>query len=486
VTEPASPSSAATDPKKQLRRAMGFWDLLLFNVASVLGPRWIAVAANNGSSSISLWVLAAVLFFLPTTLILTELSTRFPEEGGLYVWTKKAFGEFHGFVAGWTYWVYTFFYFPGLLMASVAMSVYAGGNAAAHLADNRTFLLAGSFLLLFAAVALNIVGVGIGKWLQNAGGIGTYLPLLMLIGMAAYLWHTNGSATHFTWPNVMPRWNWDTLNFWPKIAFAYSGIELASSMSEEVRNPQTTFPRAIFGSAISIVLIYVAATMALLAILPAHAVDPKAGVFQALTAGSVTLRIGFFGIIAAVFVTFGNAGGVGSTVAGVARIPFVVGIDRYMPAIFGKIHPKWRTPWVAMLVQAVISLAILFITQLNETADNAYYILVDATNILYFIPFVYIYFSVIRLAYVEKREARDGIVLIPGGKIGVWLAGSVASIVTLGAIVLSFVPETGEAHKWLFETKLIAGTLGGVLFGLVLYWRGARAKAREAAQSAAI
>ena len=478
--------SPATDPKSQLRRAMGFWDLLLFNVATVLGPRWIAVAANNGSPSISLWVLAAVLFFLPTTLILTELSTRFPEEGGLYVWTKKAFGEFHGFVAGWTYWVYTFFYFPGLLMASVAMSVYAGGAAGAHLADNRTFLLVGSFLLLFAAVALNIVGVGIGKWLQNAGGVGTYLPLLMLIGMAAYLWRTHGAVTHFTWSNVMPQWNWGTLNFWPKIAFAYSGLELASSMSEEVRNPQTTFPRAIFGSAISIVVIYVAATMALLAILPANVVDPKAGVFQALTTGSATLRIAFFGIIAAVFVTFGNAGGVGSTVAGVARIPFVVGIDHYMPAVFGKIHPKWRTPWVAMLVQAVISLAILLVTQLNETADNAYYILVDATNILYFIPFLYIYFSVIRLAYVEKREAGKGVVLIPGGKFGVWLAGSVAAAVTLVAIVLSFVPQADEAHKWLFETKLVVGTVGGVLLGLVLYWRGARAKARGAAKAAAI
>ena len=109
---------------------------------------------------------------MPTTFILTELSTRFPEEGGLYVWTKKAFGEFHGFVAGWTYWMYTFFYFPGLLMASAAMCAYVGGSGAAHLAQNRAFLLAGSFLLLFAAVALNIVGVEIGKWLQNAAGSG--------------------------------------------------------------------------------------------------------------------------------------------------------------------------------------------------------------------------------------------------------------------------------------------------------------------------
>ncbi len=471
----------SSDPKHELRRAIGPWDLLLFNIASVVGPRWIAVAANNGTSSISLWVLAAVLFFLPTTMILTELSTRFPEEGGLYVWTKKAFGEFHGFVAGWTYWVYTIFYFPALLMASAAMCVYVGGSGAAHLAQNRTYLLVGAFLLLFMAVALNIVGVGIGKWLQNCGGVGTYVPLLMLVGMGLYLWRTHGSATHFTWTNILPQWNWNTLNFWPKIAFAYSGLELGAAMSEEIRNPRTTFPRALVGSAISIVLIYVSATMALLAILPAGVVDPKSGVFQALTAGSTTLHIAYYGIFAAILVVFGNAGGVGSTVAGVSRIPFVVGIDRYMPAAFGRIHPKWKTPWISILVQAVISLAILLITQLNETADNAYYILVDATNILYFIPFVYVYAAIIRLAYIEKREASKDVVLIPGGKFGVWLAGSVAMVVTVFAIVLSFVPAAGEAQKWLFELKLVGGTIGGIAIGLILYFRGARAKRRDAA-----
>src|SRR5437660_4942420 len=136
---------------------MGFWDVLLFNIASVLRPSLIAAAAHNGTSSISLWELAAVLFFLPTSLIIIELSTRFPAEGGLYVWTREAFGDFHGFVAGWCYWVYTLLYFPGLLMASVAMSAYIfGGQRGAVLASTQTFLVVGSLLLLGAAVGLNI------------------------------------------------------------------------------------------------------------------------------------------------------------------------------------------------------------------------------------------------------------------------------------------------------------------------------------------
>jgi amino acid transporter len=484
VSESAAPAPVASDPKKQLRRVMGVWDVLLFNIAAILGPRWIAAAAHNGTSSMSLWVLAAVLFFLPTALVVVELSTRFPHEGGLYVWSKEAFGEFHGFVAGWTYWIYTFFYFPGLLMASIAMAAYIGGSSAAHLADNRTFLVIGSFIMLFAAMFLNIIGLNVGKWLQNAGGVGTYVPLVMLIGLGAYVWHAHGSVTHFTLNNMKPVWNWGTVNFWPQIAFAFTALELCSTMSEEVREPHKTFPRAILGSGVLIAIAYILGTFALLAILPATAVDPKSGVFQALTAASSTYGIAFFGVIAAIFVLFGNAGGVGSTVAGVARIPFVVGIDHYMPAAFGKIHPKWKTPWVSILVQAGISCVILLITQVNETANSAYQILVDAGTILYFIPFLYMYAAAIKLSNRPDRKTNTNAALIPGGKFGVWLTSLLGFAVVIGGIVLSFIPPAEAEHKWVFETKLIAGTAGGVLLGLILYIRGARAKAREAARAA--
>jgi glutamate:GABA antiporter len=473
--------AGAANPKSQLRRVMGFWDVLLFNIATVLGPRWIAAAAHNGTSSISLWVLSAIFFFLPSSLVIIELSTRYPDEGGIYAWVKEAFGEFHGFVTGWTYWVYTFFYFPGLLMASAAMSAYVGGSGAAHLAQNRTFLLWCSFAILFVAVVLNIIGLNVGKWLQNAGGVGTYVPLLMLVGLAGYLWHVHGGAAeHFTWASLWPKWNWATVNFWPQIAFAFTGLELCSAMSEEVRNPRRTFPRAILGSGVLIAFMYTIGTVALLGILPAATVDPKSGVFQALTVASTALKIGSFGIIAAILVTFGNAGGVGSTVAGVARVPFVVGVDRYMPAAFSWIHPRWKTPWVSILVQAVISGIILLLIQMNETVNGAYQILVDATVILYFIPFLYMFAAVIKLAYRAGRTRSESFVLIPGGKFGVWIAGALGFVVVLGGIALSMIPP-GEARSvWGFEGKLIGGTAGFILLGLVLYFRGAWQKARDA------
>jgi amino acid transporter len=396
----------APDSKSQLRKTMGFWDVLLFNIATVLGPRWIAAAGHNGTSSISLWILAAVFFFLPGALVINELSSRFPEEGGLYVWSREAFGDFHGFIAGWTYWIYTVFYFPGLLLASASMSAYIIGGRGAELAQNRTFLLSVSLAMLLVAVLLNIIGLNVGKWLQNAGGVGTYVPLLMLGGVGALVVLRHGSATHFTFANMMPAWNWDTVNFWSQIAFAFTGLELVSAMSEEIRDPRRTLPRAAYGASALIALMYIAGTFAILALVPAADLDPQSGVFHAITLGSVALRLGFLGILAAILVTVGNAGGVGSTVAGIARVPFVVGIDRYLPAAFGKIHPRWKTPYISILVQAIVSGAILLVSQINDSTRGAYQFLIDAAIILYFIPFLYMFAAVIKLARRKAATAQ--------------------------------------------------------------------------------
>jgi amino acid transporter len=470
---------SAADPLKQLRKEMGFWDVLLFNIVTVLGPRWIAAAGHNGTSSISLWVIAALFFFVPGAFVINELSSRFPDEGGLYIWAKEAFGDFHGFVAGWTYWIYTVFYFPGLLLASASMSAYVIGEKGAPLAGDRTFLLAVSLALLVVAVVLNILGLNIGKWLQNAGGVCTYAPLLILVGVAMVVYFRSGSVTHFTMANMMPVWNWDTVNFWSQIAFAFTGLELVSAMGGEVRNPQRTLPRAVFGAGALIALMYIAGTFAILALAPAGDLDPKSGVFHAITVGSVALKVGFFGILAAILVSVGNAGGVGSTVAGIARVPFVVGIDRYMPAAFGRIHPRWKTPYVSILVQAALSGIILLLSQIkSETVQAAYQMLIDAAIILYFIPFLYMFAGVLKLAGRKDRTVNPSAVLIPGGKFGLWLCGILGFVVVLAGIFVSLVPPGDSINKWSFELRLVGGTLASVFLGLLLYWRGARAKAR--------
>lgn len=461
-----------TESKHGLVRAMGLWDVILFNIAAVLGPRWVATAAHTGPSSIGLWLTAAVLFFLPSSLVIVELATRFPKVGGIYAWTHEAFGPFHGFVSGWAYWTYSIVYFPALLNASVAMSAYMGGPKFAYLAENKNFVMAGSLAILALAVGMNIVGVRIGKWLENAGAIGTYVPLVLLVVFGAWFATRFGMTTHISAHSLGMTVNWGTINYWSQIAFAFSGLEVICFMSEEIRDPEKTFPRGIFGAAIAIVTIYVLGTVGTLAILHPGQVDIRAGAIQALTTAAGQFGLAWIAIIVAALLAVGNIGGVGATVAGVARVPFAAGIDRYMPKAFGKIHPTWRTPWVAMLVQGGAAAVLLIISQIGGTdATSAYQILVDATTILYFISFLYMFLAVIRMRHREDR-GRPGQTLIPGGTVGVWICGLLGLAITILAIVISLIPPNDiEGSRTMFEVKVVGICVLLIVSGLVLYWR---------------
>jgi amino acid transporter len=218
---------------------------------------------------------------------------------------------------------------------------------------------------------------------------------------------------------------------------------------------------------------------------PAANLDPQSGVFNAITVGSVALHLGFLGIIAAVLVTAGNAGGVGSTVAGIARVPFQVGIDRYLPKAFGKIHPRWKTPYVSILVQAGLSAAILILSQIdNPTVIAAYQFLISAGIILYFIPFLYMFAAVIKLARRKDRTENSHAVLVPGGVPGVWICGGLGFLVVLLGIFVSLVPPGDALDKLRFQISVFSSVAISVLIGLALYWRGARSKKEAPTQSA--
>jgi amino acid transporter len=288
-------------------------------------------------------------------------------------------------------------------------------------------------------------------------------------------------VTPFHLAATLPVWNWSTVNFWSQIAFAFSGLELVCAMADEVHAPHRTLPRAIFVSGVLIAVIYILGTAAVLVMMPAGEVNVQNGVFQAIGRGSDLSGMAFFGVIAALLVTAGNAGGVGTTVAGVSRIPFVAGLDRYLPAAFGRLHPRWGTPWVAILVQGLLSAVILVLSQINETVRGSYQILVDVTILIYFVPFLYMYAAVIKLASAQDRATNRRAVLIPGGTPGVWVVGLLGFGITAFAMVLSLVPTADVVNTWGFELKVVGGSVGALAAGMALYWRGARRGARSQA-----
>jgi amino acid transporter len=224
-----------------LKRVLRLGDLVLFNVVAVLGLRWVATSAKAGPSSLVLWLLAALLFFIPQGIAVITLASRFPDEGGVYAWTRRAYGEWHGFLCGWCYWINNVLYYPNLLISSAVIATYAIGKGDSALASSWTYVLSATLVCLWLAVLMNIVGVGPGKWLQNVGGLGSYIPgvILIVLGLAAVVMRPSANA--FTRERLIPDvTELSTLNLWASIAFAFAGLELSSTMGEETANPQRT------------------------------------------------------------------------------------------------------------------------------------------------------------------------------------------------------------------------------------------------------
>jgi amino acid transporter len=436
-----------------LRRAMGFWDVVLFFVAAVVGLRWIATSAAAGPSSLVVWGIAFVAFFIPLAFTVIELSARYPDEGGLYVWTKRAFGDFVGFMAGWMYWMSTLVYLPGLLYFSAGNALFIGGSGWQTLSDSAPYFITFSLIGVFLAMGLNIVGLGVGKWLHNAGGLGTFIPLLVLVAMGALAWARFGPATSFAPAALVPSVGLTDVVFWSTIAFGFGGLEAASFMSEEIVDPRRTIPRAIIVGGAMITAIYVLGTIAVLIALPKGEVSNLQGIMQAIA--RTADRVGFpaAGPVVALLITIGNVGGVGAWVASTARLPFVAGVDRVLPPVFGRIHPRWGTPHVALLVQAVLVAGVAVLGQAGATVREAYDFLVGLGVISYFIPYVLMFAAMIKLG-----TRPIGIVLALLG-----LA------VTLVSIVLAALPPNDSPNPTLAVVKVVGSSVALVVVGAMLF-----------------
>ena len=385
---------------------MGFRDVLFFIITAGTNLQWVATAAAGGASAITVWFIGFFAMALPLGICVIALSSRHPEEGGLYVWTKIAFGDFAGFITGWAYWMSNLPYFPAVLYFAAGNALYAGGSRWTGYSASAPYFIGASLIGLAFGTVVNVVGLEVGKWLSNVGAIARWLAtaLLLVVGVAAYL--KFGSATHFTAKTLMPTSHLKDIIFWSTIAFALTGLESASFLGDEIRDANRTVPRAILVSLPIIMVLYLAGTISVLVALPAEEITSMQGIMQAIQRAEA--RIGLYGLspVAAILITITALGSVGAWLASVARIPFVAGIDHYLPESFGRVHEKWGTPWVALLAQALITGVFVFLGQAGTSVRGAYDALVSMTIIWYFIPFLYLFSAAIKL---RARGAHPGL-----------------------------------------------------------------------------
>jgi amino acid transporter len=454
-----------------LHRELTLRDVVLFFVTAGTNLQWVATAAAAGPSSLVVWLVGCLVMFVPLAVCVVDLSSHYPEEGGLYVWSKQAFGPFAGFLTGWAYWCSNLPYFPGLLYFIAGNALFMAGDAGRSLSASPSYFIAVSLAGLGLATWLNVVGLGVGKWLNNVGAISRWLTTLILIGIGVMAWVSLGSATALTPETLRPGFRLRDLLFWSAIAFAWTGPEAASFMGDEVVDARRTIPRALALAAPMIAAIYVLGTLAVLVALPPGEATGLQGVMQAISKGAE--RLGLVGVapVAAFFMTVTCLGSVGAWLEAVARIPFVAGIDHYLPASFGRLHPRWGSPYVALLTQAAITVVFVLLGQAGTTVKGAYEVLISMTFLVTFIPFLIVFAAAIKL-HIEPPP--PGTLRIPGGRATIIVLGTIGLLTTLGSMALAVIPAPEEPHKALAVTKVVGLTLLLMAAGVGVYLAGRR------------
>ncbi len=453
--------------RAQLKRALGRWDLVALFVVAVFNLNVVPSIAANGGVTIWLWIGALLLFFWPQGIAVIELAHRYPGEGGVYLWAKEVFGDFHGFLSGWCYWTNNMMYVPTVLLYFVGVSVFVLGPGHEALADNKMFAVTLSLILFGLLVVLNIRGLGVGKWVNNLGGIGTGVAAgtLVLLGVIVWLhFGTTVTTADFRMPKD-PRF---VLNSFGVICFGLVGLELASVMGDEIRDPEKTLPGAVAWGGIISGALYIAATLTLLMAVNKNEISVLQGIVQAVA--HMAQRVGVKWIVApfALMLSLSIAGIASAWLAGSARIPFVAGLDSYLPSWLGKVHPRYGTPYAALIVHAIVSVILVAFNFLGGGVQETFQKMLSLAVVLQLIPFVYIFGALLKIAYTESpvtgRYSKGVLVL----------SGFSGMITTVLAIIVAFFPAQQITSLFLYEVWMFGGTalfVGLAAFFFFVYGR---------------
>ena len=462
----------------RLKRVLGRRDLVLLFVVAVFNLNVLPSIAANGGVTIWLWLIALILFFWPQGIAVIELAHRYPGEGGVYLWAKEVFGDFHGFLSGWCYWTNNMMYVPTVMLYFVGVSVFVLGPGHEKLADSRPFALGASVVLLALLVVLNVIGLGVGKWINNLGGIGTFVAAFLLMGLGAVVYVKYGTAMHWADFQIQanPRF---VLNSFGVICFGLVGLELASIMGDEIENPRKTLPGAVAWGGVLSGLLYVGATLTLLIAVDKNTISVLQGIVQAVSHMAGQVGVGWI-VAPFAFLLSVSIAGIGSAwLGGSARIPFVAGLDSYMPAWLGKIHPKYATPYAALIVHASVSLILVILNFVSTgNVQASFQSLLSLAVVLQLIPFLYVFGAILKLAMdpdFRKQQYAKGTLLIAG------ISGLVTTIV---AMIVAFFPAAQIQSVLGYEIWMVGGTL--LFIGLAAFFffvYGSRKAARSVAAS---
>jgi amino acid transporter len=457
----------------ELKKELGLRDLVLQQIVYVVGISWVGAAAKLGASQVVFWLAAIALFYLPQAAVVIDLTRRMPLEGGLYQWTRLRFGDMMAFMVGWNLWIYGV-----VLIAVIGLVVgtnlsYAFGARASWLASNN---VVGQFLnafLLAALMVLAVRGLGVSKWLHNAGSIGLLLAFAVLIVLPLVHMARGTLPPFHPYAVAMPALSLFSLNVFGKLAVgALSGFEYVAVLAGETKDAGRAIGKATMIAAPIIAVMFILGTSSVLAFTPIDKINLIGPIPQVLTAGIGSS--GFGAVAAAVAIILLTGRTITNTsivLTTTSRMPMVASWDNLLPSWFTTLHPRYRTPINSILFVGLVAIAFGIAGRAGVGEQEAFQLLDNAAGIFYGLTYLVLF--AIPLFGMRGVEPRPSVMLR--------VLSAAGFSVTVLYVVLSVFPII-DVQSWLSFAMKISGVVVGLnAAGFLVYGAAARRRTIRAA-----
>jgi amino acid transporter len=436
--------------------------MILFTVCGVVVLDTFVTPATMGVSSITLWILTALVFFIPYGLVTAELGAAYPDDGGIFNWVQRAFGNFHGTLIAWYYWVNVAFWMPAVF---IAFSYWFSISFIPSMGLVSSAILA--IIACWVIVYIGIRGVDLSVKVTNIAAIAKVAVLFVFGVLGVVYFVQNGSANSFALSNFKIDFNFNTISFSSAIVYNLLGFELISSIASTIENPAKNIPKMTILAGLLVSVLYIIGTFGVLVAIPASSIDPLDGFVLALreltsVCGNASGFVYTIIVIIALFTLISNM--ISWSLGGVEVLnaaPFTK-----KTKILGHVNKKYNTPDYSYILMGVIgTLLIVLNFSLSGNANDAFWTILSFSFLIFFLPYIWMFPAAIKLALTDKETKRP--YTVPGGVKGTVILSIIGFIIIFLGACLLFVQEGG--FDPIYHGTLIIGTIITTLFGVHFY-----------------
>lgn len=426
-------------PTSGSKRVLSIFVLAMLNVSIMASLRNLPLVAEFGLSAIFFFILVALLFLLPCSLVAAELATGWPKEGGIYVWVREALGDRWGFMAIWMQWVHNVAWYP-VIMSFVAVT--AAYLFSAELASNRLFVITIILVGFWGMTLLNYLGIKISARLSTIGAIsGTILPGIFIISLG-FSWIAGGHPiqTPLSWEALIPSFSTvGNLVFLTGLFLAFAGLEVTASYANNVQNPKKNYPRAILLGSLITLALFMLGSLSIAVVVPKEDLNIVQGLMEAFKLFLSHYQLLWALPLMAILMIIGAIAEVNSWIIGPVRGLFATSSHGNLPPFFQK-RNKRDVPTRLLLFQAILvsiaSLAFLYMPKVS----SGFWILTALSAQSYLVMYILMFITAIKLRYSKPDVPRP--YQIPFKNIGIWVVSCMGMGASLFAIILCFVPPS--------------------------------------------